>query len=254
MSVAQPVVRVAGGRFGYRGHVVVEADLEVRRGEVLALVGANGSGKTTLVKGILGLAERLGGTVELLGQPVDRAGRRARIGYVPQRQHAAGPIPATVREVVHSGRLSRARLVGRSRADDRRAVADAIEAVGLAGASGQPVSTLSGGQQRRVLVARALAGEAEVLFLDEPLAGVDRDSRAALAAILGQLVHAGTTIVVVLHELGPLEPLITRVTLLDSGAVVSDGPPKLVLGDLADLADEDPHPVGEPSRGLGLLS
>ena len=248
------IVRVEDGRFGYRGHVVVEADLEVRRGEVVALVGANGSGKTSLVKGILGLAERLGGTVELFGVPVDRFRDRARLGYVPQRQHAAGPIPATVREVVSSGRLARRGLVRRSGAADRRAVAEAIDAVGLAAATHQPVGTLSGGQQRRALVARALAGEAEVLFLDEPLAGVDRESRAALAAILGRLVGGGATIVVVLHELGPLAPLITRVAWLEAGAMVSDGPPELVPDELAVFGDEDPHPAPGPPPGLGLMS
>ncbi len=247
-----PVVRVVAGRFGYRGRVVVGADLEVHRGEVVALVGANGSGKSTLVKGILGLAERLDGTVELLGVLADDFGDRGRLGYVPQREHAAGPIPATVNELVHSGRLGRRRLVGFSTAADRRAVAEAIDAVGLTAVACRPVSTLSGGQQRRALVARALAGQADILFLDEPFSGVDRDSRLALATILGHLVGAGVTIVVVLHELGPLAPLITRIVLLDAGAVLRDGP--LEPADLAGLADEDPHPGRPPAPGMRLLS
>jgi zinc transport system ATP-binding protein len=103
------------------------------------------------------------------------------------------------------------------------------------------------------MVARALAGEAEILFLDEPFSGVDHDSRLALADILGRLVAAGATIVVVLHELGPLATLITRLVLLDAGAVVSDGVPG--PADLAALADEDPHhPAHEPAPGLRLLS
>jgi zinc transport system ATP-binding protein len=252
LSVIDPVVRVVAGRFGYRGRGIVEADLEVHRGEVVALVGANGSGKSTLVKGILGLAERLGGTVELFGTPAEVFGDRRRLGYVPQREQAAGPIPATVTELVRCGRLARHRIVGFSTAADRRAVAAAIDAVGLTALARQPVGTLSGGQQRRALVARALAGEAEILFLDEPLSGVDRDSRVVLAAIFGRLVAAGATIVVVLHELGPLAPLITRIVLLDAGAVVRDGPPR--PGDLAGLADEDPHPARPPAPGMRLLS
>jgi zinc transport system ATP-binding protein len=247
-----PVVRVSDGRFGYHGRVVVEADLDVGRGEVVALVGANGSGKSTLVKGILGLAERLGGRVELFGERADGFRDRGRLGYVPQREYAAGPIPATAYEVVHSGRLARRGIAGFSRRADRRAVGEAIDAVGLAEVARRPVGTLSGGQQRRVLVARALAGDADVLFLDEPFSGVDQDSRLALAVILDRLVAAGVTIVVVLHELGPLVSLITRIVLLDAGAVVRDG--AFEPADLADLADEDPHPAHPRAPGLRLLS
>jgi zinc transport system ATP-binding protein len=252
MSVTGPVVGVVDGRFGYRGRLVVAADLEVGRGEVVALVGVNGSGKSTLMKGILGLVERLGGTVELFGERADGFRERGRLGYLPQREHAAGPIPATVNELVHSGRLARRGVAGFSRAADRHAVAEAIDAVGLAGMARQPVGMLSGGQQRRALVARALAGHAEVLFLDEPFSGVDHDSRLALAGILGRLVEAGATIVVVLHELGPLAPLITRLVLLDAGAVVRDGVPQ--PADLVGLADEDPHPAHQQVPGLRLLS
>jgi zinc transport system ATP-binding protein len=242
------VVRVTDGRFGYRGQVAVEADLVVERGEVVALVGPNGSGKTTLVKGILGLCERIGGDVELFGGQLRDRGR---VGYVPQRQQAAGPIPATVREVVSSGRLACSGLARRLRGSDRQAVDDALAAVGLANRAGSPVATLSGGQQRRALVARALAGRAEVLFLDEPLAGVDRSSRQALAGIVAGLVADGATIVVVLHELGPLAPLITRVARLEAGAIVSDGPPEHVRADDLGHGDEDPHPADEPAPGMG---
>jgi len=246
--VSDAIVRVTDGRFGYRGQVAVEAGLLVARGEVVALVGPNGSGKTTLVKGILGLCERLGGEVELFGGQLHDRGR---VGYVPQRQQAAGPIPATVREVVTSGRLACSGLGRRMRGADRQAIDDAIAAVGLADRTGAPVATLSGGQQRRALVARALAGRAEVLFLDEPLAGVDRSSRQALAGIMAELVDAGTTIVVVLHELGPLAPLITRVARLEAGAIVSDGPPEHTPAEVLGHGDEDPHPVSEPTRGVG---
>ncbi|HEU5109135.1 MAG TPA: ATP-binding cassette domain-containing protein [Micromonosporaceae bacterium] len=177
---------------------------------------------------------------------------RGRVGYVPQRQQAAGPIPATVREVVSSGRLACSGLGRRLRGPDRQAVDDALAAVGLAERAGSPVATLSGGQQRRALVARALAGRAEVLFLDEPLAGVDRASRQALAGIVAGLAGEGTTIVVVLHELGPLAPLITRVARLEAGAIVSDGPPDHLPSEALGHGDEHPHPADEPAPGLGL--
>jgi zinc transport system ATP-binding protein len=247
-----PVVRLRDASIGYGGRPIVHADLAVAPGEVLALVGANGAGKTTLVKGILGLAQLLGGSIEVFGQPVGRLRRRDRLGYVPQRPAPPGPTPTTVREVVASGRLGRARPFLPMRAADRDAIAAAMAAAGIAALAGRQVARLSGGQQRRVLIARALAADPDVLVLDEPLAGVDRGSQQGLADTLAQLVAAGATVLVVLHELGPLEPLVTRVVWLDDGAVVYDGPPGPVAGDLVGLpVDHDLDPVVRPSP-LGL--
>jgi zinc transport system ATP-binding protein len=249
------VIRVRDGRFGYRNQVAVAADIEIEPGEVVALLGPNGSGKTTLLKGILGLVDCLGGTVELFGKPLGEFHDRSQIGYVPQRQTAAGPIPVTVQELVRSGRLARTGLLHRRRAIDDTAVKDAIEAVGLDGKARHPISTLSGGQQRRALVARALVGGAKVLLLDEPLAGVDQANQDALAIALGSLIATGVTVVVVLHELGPLEPLVTRAICLDGGAVQFDGPLATAPPLLLHLGhDHDPH-GGAPDRpGLGLFS
>lgn len=251
---AEPIIRVSDGRFGYGSQTVVRADLSIVAGEVVALLGPNGSGKTTLLKGMLGLVDRLGGSVELFGQPLGDFRDRAQIGYVPQRQTAAGPIPVTVQELVRSGRLATTGLFHRRSAVDERAVHEAIAAVGLDGKARVPIATLSGGQQRRALVARALAGGARVLLLDEPLAGVDQANQDALASALGALVRSGVTVVVVLHELGPLEPLVTRAMCLDSGAVLFDGPLATAPPRLLHLGhDHDPH-GGPPERpGLGLF-
>jgi zinc transport system ATP-binding protein len=249
---AEPIVRVVDGAFGYAGQAVVRADLTVRAGEVVALLGPNGSGKTTLMKGMLGLVERVGGAVELFGAPLAQFRDRAWIGYVPQRESAAGPIPVTVRELVRSGRVARAGVFARS--SHASAVSDAIRAVGLADKERAPVSTLSGGQQRRALVARALAGGAKVLFLDEPFAGVDQANQEALADTLSDMVDAGATVIVVLHELGPLEPVVTRAVCLDGGGVTFDGPLEAAPPQLLHLGhDHDPH--GGPSRhhGIGLM-
>jgi zinc transport system ATP-binding protein len=249
-----PAVEVRDGRFGYQGHTVVEASLQVEAGEVVALVGPNGSGKSTLLKGIVGVVERHGGSVSVFGQPIERHGDRGRLGYLPQRQSAAGPVPVTVRELVAAGRLGRTGLFHRPRAADRAAVANAIAAVGLTEHAARPVGSLSGGQQRRALVARALAGEPDLLLLDEPLAGVDHASQDALAGTVAARVAEGATVVVVLHELGPFAPLITRVGCLGAGRLTYDGPvgtaPAHVLGG---GFDHDHH-GGEPrAMGLGLL-
>jgi zinc transport system ATP-binding protein len=253
------VIRVRDGAFGYRGEVAVRADLTVCAGEVVALLGPNGSGKTTLLKGMLGLVDRLGGDVELLGRPLRELRDRSSIGYVPQRQTAAGPIPVTVRELVRTGRLAHTGMFRRRRAEDDRAVHAAIMAVDLGEKEREPIATLSGGQQRRALVARALAGGATVLLLDEPLAGVDQTNQDAMAVAIGALVATGVTVVVVLHELGPLEPLVTRAVCLDDGAVLFDGPLDTAPPRLLHLGhDHDPHgghPDHHPGRqGLGLFT
>jgi zinc transport system ATP-binding protein len=214
------------GGFAVQGRPLLrDIDLAIRPGEVVALVGANGSGKSTLVKAVVGLNRLTSGGVELFGEPLDGFRTWRRVGYVPQRSSAPPAVPATVAEVVASGRLSHRRLLVPLRARDREAVKEALEVVGLADRAHHPVNILSGGQQQRVLVARALAGEPDFLILDEPNAGVDHDSQQALADALGDRARHGTTILVVLHELGPFEPLIHRLLVMREGRLVHDGPP-----------------------------
>ena len=218
-------VRLRQASIGYGDvPIVLQADLSVRHGEAVAVLGSNGSGKTTLARGLLGLAAVLGGQVEVLGAPVGRLRERGRVGYVPQRHTVSGAVPATVREVVSVGRLARSGLFRRLGTADRTAVADAVAAVGLSDRLDDPVASLSGGQQRRVLVARALAAGPELLIMDEPTAGVDASSQETLAAVLGEVSAAGTTLIVVTHETGPLAGVLTRAVVVDHGIVGYDGP------------------------------
>ncbi|MEV7895385.1 MULTISPECIES: metal ABC transporter ATP-binding protein [Streptomyces] len=229
-------------------------DLTVHRGEVVALLGANGSGKSTAVRSAIGQVPLTGGTVELFGTELRRFRQWGRIGYVPQRTTAAGGVPATIREVVASGRLARTRLRWPGKAD-RAAVDRAIELVGLSDRAKDSVSALSGGQHQRVLIARALAAEPELLIMDEPMAGVDLASQEILAATLREQVALSTSVLLVLHELGPLEPLIDRAVVLRDGCVTHDGPPPEALGQHA-LPGHDhvhPHAADEPVR-TGLLT
>ena len=225
-------------------------NLTITSGEVVAILGANGSGKSTLVRGILGLAQQQGGSVEAFGTPIAHLRDRWRIGYVPQRDTLARGIPATVREVVASGRLSRSRPWKRATAADQAKVGEAIAVVGLAGRERTLVTELSGGQQRRVLVARALAGDAELLILDEPTAGVDAENQQALADTMATLAAAGTTILLVAHELGPAADIVSRVLVVSAGRIAYDGPPRQV-----DVHGSDHHHLEAadvPNRfGLG---
>ena len=252
-----PVIELRGAAFGYGEHAVVtDVDLTVRRGEIVAVLGPNGAGKSTLMKGILGLNEHLAGTIRLFDEDADVKRDRARVGYVPQRHTLSASIRATAEEIVATGRLPRLGWLGRLKATDRQVVARALELVGLGDRAAAEVTTLSGGQQRRVLIARALAGQADVLVMDEPTAGVDAASQHVLADVLARLVGRGVTMVIVTHELGALERILTRIVVVDAGHVTFDGTPHQYEATRAavhhdhdahhhdsELADEEATPV-----------
>jgi zinc transport system ATP-binding protein len=220
------VVTVRDGAVELGGRPVLRGiDLTVSAGEVVAVLGANGSGKSTLVRTLMGLVPTTRGEVRLFDTPLDGFSQWERVGFVPQRASAAAGVPASVWEVVASGRLSRRPLLRPLGKADRAAIDAAITDVGLTGKARDGVSTLSGGQQQRVLIARALAGHPDLFVLDEPTAGVDLASQETFAAALRTLVARGATIILVAHELGPLEPLIARTVVMRDGRVAYDGAP-----------------------------
>ena len=227
MSLNDPApVELVGGSVAIGGRPVLRGiDLEVPAGQFLALMGANGSGKSTLVRALIGLRPLTTGRLTLFGTPIDRFQDWSRIGFVPQRGGATSGVPASVWELVASGRLNHRRLFRPLSRVDRAAIADALDVVGLADRAGDGVATLSGGQQQRVLIARALAGEPELFFLDEPNAGVDLENQVSLATSLGRLKERGATIVLVAHELGPLAPLVDRAVVMRDGRTAYDGAP-----------------------------
>ena len=229
---SSPVLRLDRVGIALGGRPIVrEVTLEVSPGQVVAVLGANGSGKSTLLKALVGLNPVTQGSVSLFGTPLAHFHDWQRVGYVPQRSAAGGGVPATVREVVTAGRIARRHPFVPVRRRDRQSVSEALEAVGLADRAGHSLATLSGGQQQRVLVARTLAGEPELLLLDEPNAGVDHASQEAIAATLADRARAGASVVVVLHELGPFAPLIDRAVALREGRVTYDGPPDQLVHD-----------------------
>lgn len=264
MSPAEPVISLTAAAFGYAGRPVVEdLTLRIHAGEVVALLGPNGSGKSTLVRGLLRLNDHLGGLVELFGTPLAGFAQRTRLGYVPQRHTLSGSVRSTVTEVVATGRLTHRpwwRPAGR---EDRDLVARSLETVGLGDRADAEVATLSGGQQRRVLIARALAGRPEVLVMDEPTAGVDAASQEVLSRVLHRLVGTGVTMVVVTHELAALRGIVDRIVEMDAGHISFDGTPGDYAVHLADVArsastpadhhddDHDHHPDPLPLLGAG---
>jgi zinc transport system ATP-binding protein len=236
---ARSVLAVVEGAVTLGGRPVLRGiDLDVTAGEVVAVLGENGSGKSTLVRAALGLVPMRQGRVALFGDPLERFKGWPRVGYVPQRATATSGVPASVWEVVSSGRLARRPPLRPMRRADKVAVAEAIEAVRLTDRRDDGCATLSGGQQQRVLVARALAGEPDLLVMDEPTAGVDLAHQDVFADVVRRLVARGTTVVLVAHELGPMEPLITRTVVMTDGRIGYDGPP---LESFRDVPHEHAH-------------
>jgi zinc transport system ATP-binding protein len=216
-------VRLQGVSFAY-GHsppVLRDVDLEVERGEFVAIAGPNGGGKTTLVRLVVGLEQPTSGRVELMVR---------KVGYLPQRTQAGIDAPVTVRELVTTGRASRARLIGPLSAADRMSVQEAIDRVGLSPSADRRLTTLSGGQQQRAFIAKALAADPELLVLDEPTTGVDVEAQDAIAALLQRLrSELEMTILYVSHEFGAVERFVERIVLV-RGGIVFDGPPSALPG------------------------
>ena len=207
--------------YGHAPRVLRDVDLEVQRGEFVAIAGPNGGGKTTLVRLVVGLEQPTSGRVELMAR---------KVGYLPQRTQAGIDAPVTVRELVTTGRASRARLIGPLSSTDRVSVQEAIDRVGLSPNADRRLTTLSGGQQQRAFIAKALAADPELLVLDEPTTGVDVEAQDAIAALLQRLrSELEMTILYVSHEFGAVERFVERIVLV-RGEIVFDGPPSALPG------------------------
>ncbi|NHN48308.1 metal ABC transporter ATP-binding protein [Halostella sp. JP-L12] len=210
------VVDVEDATFGYGDRPVVEdVSLSVESGEFLGLVGPNGSGKSTLLSLVLGLRRPDSGSVRLFGEPAHEFGDGERVGYVAQNVGGTpARMPVTVREVVTMGRYPRVG-VGRLSDADREAVRRAMATVGVDDLADRPIADLSGGQRQRAFIARALAGEADLLVLDEPAVGVDAESRSAFYDLLAGLNDEGLTIVLVEHDIGVVTGHATSVACIN---------------------------------------
>jgi zinc transport system ATP-binding protein len=205
--------------------VLTGVDLEIPAGQFVGIAGPNGGGKTTLVRLALGLARPTVGQAFLFGRAAHDFDERSRLGYLAQRALVGIEAPVTVEELVFAGRVPRRGLFRPYSSADRRAVRDAIERVGLLERRDDSIRRLSGGQRQRAHIAKALAGEPDLLVLDEPTAGVDADAQESFAALLEDLHgELGTTILYVSHEFGAVEQFVERLVLV-RGGIVFDGPP-----------------------------
>lgn len=231
--MSEPLLVCEHVSFSYRHQSVLrDVSFKVNPGEMVALVGPNGSGKSTLLHIAVGLIEPQEGTAMLFGETSGQARHHGRLGYVPQRPNLGDGLAATVQDIVASGRLTRTGWWRGGGADlSRAAIERAMEAVDLVDLRNERVSRLSGGQQQRAFIARALAGEPELLVLDEPVAGVDVESQQGFRAALVDLVRErGGTVLLVSHELSAVAADLDRVIVLKE-RVRFDGPPAGLAAD-----------------------
>lgn len=197
-------------------------------GSITALVGVNGSGKSTLFKAIMGFVTLAHGSISVLGMPVRDALKRNLIAYVPQSEDVDWNFPVLVEDVVMMGRFGHMGMLRRPKAADREAVDTALTRVGMSDLRKRQIGELSGGQKKRVFLARALAQDSQVILLDEPFTGVDVKTEDAIVRLLGELRDEGRVMLVSTHNLGSVPEFCDRTVLL-ARTVLAYGPTQLVF-------------------------
>lgn len=197
----------------HRKPVLWDIDLTVPEGQLIGILGPNGAGKTTLIKAILGLVPLASGKVEIYGQPYER--QRHLVGYVPQRESVDWDFPVNVLDVVLMGTYGQLGWFRRPGRAQRKTARRCLEQVGLLEFADRQIRQLSGGQQQRVFLARALAQDAQIYFMDEPLAGVDAATEQAIIGLLHELRSRGKTVLVVHHDLQTVRKYFDQVILLN---------------------------------------
>ena len=209
-----------------RRPVLWNIDLAIDDACLFGIIGPNGAGKSTLLKAALGLVPLAGGSIRFFGQPFAEV--RSRVGYVPQRETVDWDFPVSVSDVVLMGTYARLGWFRRPGPRERDLARESLKRVGLADVAGRQIGKLSGGQQQRVFLARALAQQADVYVLDEPMAGVDARSQELIFGVLSELRDAGRLVLVVHHDLRTAAQWFDRVALIDR-RLVAAGPTATVL-------------------------
>lgn len=220
-----PAIAVDQASVVYRnGHMALQdASFIVPAGSITALVGVNGSGKSTLFKAIMGIAPLAGGTIQVFGAPVADALRQHAMAYVPQSEDVDWNFPVLVDDVVMMGRYGHMGFFRRPKAADRQAATTALTRVGMEALRRRQIGELSGGQRKRVFLARALAQDARLILLDEPFTGVDVGAEEAITALLRDLRAEGRSMLVSTHDLGGAPTFCDRAVLLNR-RVLASGP------------------------------
>jgi manganese/iron transport system ATP-binding protein len=211
------------------GHTALRgASFTAPAGSITALVGINGSGKSTLFKAIMGFVGLARGDISVFGRPVAEALRRNMVAYVPQAEEVDWNFPVLVEDVVMMGRYGHMNFLRQTRPADRKAVEEALDRVGMSDFRKRQIGELSGGQKKRVFLARALAQDGKVILLDEPFTGVDVTTEETIVTLLRELRDEGRLMLVSTHNLGSVPEFCDRVVLL-KGTVLAYGPTREVF-------------------------
>ncbi|WP_119389041.1 manganese/iron ABC transporter ATP-binding protein [Taklimakanibacter lacteus] len=218
LSVSRATVTYRNGFTALR-----DASFAIPTGTITALVGVNGSGKSTLFKAIMGFVGLARGEIAVLGQPVSQALKRNLVAYVPQAEEVDWNFPVLVEDVVMMGRYGHMGMMRRARPGDHAAVESALARVGMSDYRKRQIGELSGGQKKRVFLARALAQDGRVILLDEPFTGVDVKTEEAIIALLKSLRDEGRVMLVSTHNLGSVPEFCDR-TVLVKNTVLAHGP------------------------------
>jgi manganese/zinc/iron transport system ATP- binding protein len=199
--------------------VLWNIDMTLPKGALIGIIGPNGAGKSTLIKAAMGLLPLGSGYVRVFDQDLDAV--RKRVSYVPQRESVDWDFPTSVFDVVLMGRYAEMGLLRRPSKQDKAIAMESLKKVGMEKYAKRQISQLSGGQQQRVFLARALAQEADLYFLDEPFAGVDAATEGAVLEILQGLTREGKTVVVVHHDLQSAAEFFDWIVLLNMRLIAS---------------------------------
>ena len=232
--------------------VLRSVSFHIPEGQLIGILGPNGAGKSTLLKAVLGLLPTLDGEVRIYGKSYRE--QRKLIGYVPQRESVDWDFPTNALDVVMMGRYGQLGWFRRPGVKERQIALECLAKGGMAEYARRQISQLSGGQQQRVFLARALAQNAQVYFMDEPFAGVDATTEKAIIALLHELKEQGKTVLVVHHDLSTVREYFDHVLLLN-GELIAAGPTeetftpenlhKTYGGKIAMLADFGAVPAGK---------
>lgn len=229
MNTTPPILDIHDVTVAYqRRPVLWNVDWTLNTPALVGIVGPNGAGKSTLLKTILGLVPRAHGSVQIFGQPLSKV--RRRLGYVPQRESVDWDFPANVLDIVLMGTYGQLGWCRRPGAKEKDWAAECLQSVGMYDLRNQQIGQLSGGQQQRTFLARALAQNADLYFMDEPFAGVDAATEQAIFAILEKLRDAGKTVLVVHHDLRTVARYFDQVLLLNV-RLIGAGPTEEVFTD-----------------------
>ena len=211
------IVKVEDLTIAYHDKPVLRnCDIDIMDGSITAIIGPNGAGKSTLIKGILGLQNKLAGKILIMGEPLKKVQKK--IAYIPQTSEVNWDFPTTVMDVVLMGRYVHLGWFRHPRREDRE---KALKRIGMYDYRGRQISKLSGGQRQRVFIARLIAQEADIYFMDEPLAGIDKVTEKVIIDFIKEEKKKGKTAVIVHHDLATIREYFDHVVIINENVVAT---------------------------------